>query len=68
MNASIIESFHEISLTIKFCSTAPGNNLATKYDHKYLIANEINRSPKNKTIIAPPNFGTISPPSQIYFW
>lgn len=49
--ANIIDTLHDISLDIKFCSTDPGNNLTTKYDHKYLIITEIASIPTIKNSI-----------------
>ncbi len=44
----MIEIFHDISLTIKFCSTAPGNNRLTKYFHKHFIPNGKTKKTTNK--------------------
>lgn len=52
--ANITETPQDISLVTKFCSTAPGNNLTTKNDHKYFVTvviRTINRSGNNTTPI-----------------
>lgn len=60
--ANKIAIFHDISLAIKFFSTASGNSLTTKYAQEYLNKTESNSNAKKKTstlliatIKSPPN-------------
>lgn len=49
--ANKIGTFHDISQSIRFCTTASGNSLTTRYDHRNLNINARNSIPKMKTSI-----------------